>query len=186
MPWLNYVTITDPEAIEPFAEFGIILLLFSIGLELSFSRLWSDAPAGVRARRGRAAASRAALIGVALLAMMGQSWTGAVGLGLALALSSTALVLPIVGTQSPVGRAALAMLLFEDVALVPIIFLLGALAPYAGDDGVGGLVTTMLVGGAGGRRACWWSAGLLLPATVRPGGADQEPRAVPRRPACWW
>jgi monovalent cation:H+ antiporter-2, CPA2 family len=35
-PWLNYVTISNPEAIEPFAEFGIILLLFSIGLELSF------------------------------------------------------------------------------------------------------------------------------------------------------
>src|ERR1700741_3916557 len=40
-PWLYYITITDPHAIEPFAEFGIILLLFSIGLELSFRRLWS-------------------------------------------------------------------------------------------------------------------------------------------------
>ena len=40
-PWLNYVTISNPEAIEPFAELGIILLLFSIGLELSFRRLWS-------------------------------------------------------------------------------------------------------------------------------------------------
>src|SRR5918993_1817228 len=40
IPWLNYVTITNPEAVEPFAEFGIILLLFSIGLELSFRRLW--------------------------------------------------------------------------------------------------------------------------------------------------
>src|SRR5688572_1978464 len=40
-PWLYYVTISDPHAIEPFAEFGIILLLFSIGLELSFKRLWS-------------------------------------------------------------------------------------------------------------------------------------------------
>ena len=39
-PWLNHVTITDPERLEPFAEFGIILLLFSIGLELSFDRLW--------------------------------------------------------------------------------------------------------------------------------------------------
>src|SRR5688500_15711053 len=39
-PWLGYLTITNPHAIEPFAEFGIILLLFSIGLELSFKRLW--------------------------------------------------------------------------------------------------------------------------------------------------
>src|SRR4051794_32971476 len=39
-PWLFHVTISNPHAIEPFAEFGIILLLFSIGLELSFARLW--------------------------------------------------------------------------------------------------------------------------------------------------
>ena len=40
-PWLYFVTISDPHGIEPFAEFGIVLLLFSIGLELSFGRLWS-------------------------------------------------------------------------------------------------------------------------------------------------
>src|SRR3954463_16201808 len=39
-PWLNHLTISNPEAVAPFAEFGIILLLFSIGLELSFRRLW--------------------------------------------------------------------------------------------------------------------------------------------------
>src|SRR5213075_3322473 len=39
-PWLHYVTISNPDAIEPFAELGIVLLLFSIGLELSFRRLW--------------------------------------------------------------------------------------------------------------------------------------------------
>jgi CPA2 family monovalent cation:H+ antiporter-2 len=39
--WLTYVTITDPQGLEPFAEFGIILLLFTIGLELSFNRLWA-------------------------------------------------------------------------------------------------------------------------------------------------
>src|SRR5690606_32994102 len=38
--WLVWFTITDPESLEPFAEFGIILLLFTIGLELSFNRLW--------------------------------------------------------------------------------------------------------------------------------------------------
>jgi monovalent cation:H+ antiporter-2, CPA2 family len=39
-PWLYHVTITDPEGLEPFAEFGIIMVLFAIGLELSFNRLW--------------------------------------------------------------------------------------------------------------------------------------------------
>src|SRR5918993_495483 len=96
--WLTWVTITDPQGLEPFAEFGIILLLFTIGLELS------------------------------------------------LALSSTALVLPIAGTQTAVGRAALSMLLFEDIAIVPIIFMLGALAPYAGSEGFGDLFQTIWMG----------------------------------------
>ena len=39
--WLRWITITDPEGLEPFAEFGITLLLFTIGLELSFKRLWT-------------------------------------------------------------------------------------------------------------------------------------------------
>src|SRR3546814_9800056 len=63
------------------------------------------------------------------------SLAGAIGLGLALALSSTALVLPMVGTQSAVGRSAFAMLLFEDLAIVPIIFALGAMAPNAQEAG---------------------------------------------------
>lgn len=140
-PWLYYVTITDPESIEPFAEFGIILLLFSIGLELSFKRLWSMR--GLVFGVGAAELLSAALLIGAGLYIMGQPWTGALGLGLALALSSTALVLPIAGTTSAVGRSAFAMLLFEDLALVPIVFLLGALAPAAGDAGWTELVATL-------------------------------------------
>lgn len=144
-PWLHYITITNPEDVEPFAEFGIILLLFSIGLELSFRRLWTMR----RLVFGVGAAEllvSAAIIGLALH-LLGQGWAGAIGLGLALALSSTALVLPLVGTSSPVGRSALAMLLFEDVAIVPIIFALGAMAPYAQSDGFSGLVNTLILGG---------------------------------------
>ncbi|MGN6269277.1 MAG: cation:proton antiporter domain-containing protein [Sphingomonas sp.] len=144
-PWLYYMTITDPHAIEPFAEFGIILLLFSIGLELSLKRLW--------AMRGLVFGAGAVelfgsglLIGLALH-LLGQNWPGAIGLGLALALSSTALILPIAGTASAVGRSAFAMLLFEDLALVPIIFVLGAMAPTASDAGWGGLAHVALTGG---------------------------------------
>src|SRR5690606_29525352 len=84
------------------------------------------------------------------LYILGQPTAGAIGLGLALALSSTAVVLPMVGTQSAVGRAAFSMLLFEDLALVPIIFMLGALAPSvaASPDGAWGeLASTLLKGG---------------------------------------
>lgn len=144
-PWLYHLTITDPHAIEPFAEFGIILLLFSIGLELSFKRLWA-----MRSSVFGLGAAELLLSGLAIgigLHLLGQPWTGALGLGVALALSSTALVLPMVGTTSAVGRRAFAMLLFEDLALVPIIFLLGALAPYAQDSGLDGLFHTLLSGG---------------------------------------
>jgi CPA2 family monovalent cation:H+ antiporter-2 len=122
--WLQSFSITDTEAIEPFAELGIVLLLFSIGLELSFRRV-------IAMRRmvfGIGALEMlvtAALVG-SFLWLGGWQPQSAFLLALALAMSSTALVLPLCGTQGAVGRAALAMLLFEDLALVPILFLVSA------------------------------------------------------------
>ena len=143
-PMLEWVTITNSEAIHPIGEYGIILLLFSIGLELSFRRLW-------KMRRlvfgvGAAQLFGAGLIIAAGLYLFGYGATAAIGIGVALALSSTALVLPISGTHSAVGKSALAMLLFEDLAIVPIIFVLGALAPQAGADSWSGLVTILWQG----------------------------------------
>ena len=142
--WLSYFTITTPEAIEPFAEFGIILLLFSIGLELSFRRLWGMRRLVFGVGAGQLITS-ALLIGLAIH-IGGYGWTSAMALGTALALSSTAVVLPLVGTTSPVGKSAFAMLLFEDLAIVPIIFVLGALAPNAQADGLGALGRTIALG----------------------------------------
>jgi CPA2 family monovalent cation:H+ antiporter-2 len=144
-PWLHYITISNTHRIEPFAELGIVLLLFSIGLELSFRRLWGM-------RRLVFGVGAAELFGTAAiislgLYLTGQSTDAAIGLGLALALSSTAIVLPLVGTHGAVGRSALGMLLFEDLALVPIVFALGAMAPQAANIGVGSLLQTMLIGG---------------------------------------
>ncbi|GMN03636.1 cation:proton antiporter [Erythrobacter sp. MTPC3] len=145
IPWLNYVTISDPERLQPFADFGIILLLFAIGLELSFNRLWQ---------------LRKLVFGLGSLELLiigsisagffgyasGMETTSALALGFALAFSSTAIVLPISGTKSPVGRAALSMLLFEDIMIVPIIFILGALAPNADGDGWTALTETLWQG----------------------------------------
>jgi monovalent cation:H+ antiporter-2, CPA2 family len=144
-PVLEWFTITDPEAIHPIGEYGIILLLFSIGLELSFRRLWKmrQLVFGV----GAAQLFSAGIIIALGLLMFGYGWTAAAGIGIALALSSTALVLPISGTQSAVGKSALAMLLFEDLAIVPIIFILGALAPNA-DGGWDAILTTLWQGAA--------------------------------------
>ena len=143
-PWLNYVTITDPTSIAPFAELGIILLLFSIGLELSFGRLWTMR----KQLFGLGAVELIAAGGLIALTLMliGETAAAAIGLGLALSLSSTALVLPIAGTTSPVGKLALAMLLFEDLALVPIIFLLSAIAPSAAAGGFTELAKVIAIG----------------------------------------
>lgn len=144
--WLYWITISDPGALVPFADFGIILLLFAIGLELSFNRLWQ---------------MRKLVFGLGSLELLiigsisagffgyvsGMSTTAALALGFALAFSSTAIVLPISGTKTPVGRAALSMLLFEDIMIVPIIFILGALGPAASGDGVADITSTLLFGG---------------------------------------
>ncbi|WP_066819753.1 cation:proton antiporter domain-containing protein [Sphingomonas mali] len=154
-PWLYHITISDPHAIEPFAEFGITLLLFSIGLELSLKRLWAmrGAVFGIGAAE---LLGCAAVIGVALL-VTGNPWGAGLGLGLALALSSTALVLPIAGTTSPVGRIAFAMLLFEDLALVPIIFGLGAMGGRGGD------IVSVLIWGAVAIAAIFLVGRFVLP-----------------------
>jgi monovalent cation:H+ antiporter-2, CPA2 family len=144
-PWLHFITISNAETIQPFAELGIILLLFSIGLELSFRRLW-------KMRRlvfgvGVAELLLSAAIIALVLHLIGQSLAGAIGLGLALALSSTAVVLPLVGTSTPVGRSAFSMLLFEDLALVPIIFVLGVLGPFGATGGWAGALDVLWMGG---------------------------------------
>ncbi len=143
-PWLHYVTISDPHRLEPFAEFGIVLLLFSVGLELSFKRLWAMR-AAVFGLGAKELLGGAVLIALGLT-LLGNSLATAAALGLALALSSTALVLRIADQNTPVGRAALAMLLFEDIALVPILFLLAALGRDGENAGIGGMLTTLALG----------------------------------------
>ena len=140
-PWLETFSISNPEGIEPFAELGIIFLLFAAGLHLSFRRLATMR----RAVFGVGAAElllSAGLIAIGMLAI-GERISSAVALGLALALSSTALVLPIAGSKSPVGKAAFAMLLFEDLALVPLLFLLEVMS---GDASLAGFVRTAVGG----------------------------------------
>lgn len=133
-PWLRYVTISNPKAVGPFAELGIVLLLFSAGLHISFRRL--------RSMRGAVfGIGSAELVGCALLIAAGLFLSGytvqaAIALGLALALSSTALVLPISGVEGPVGRTAFAMLLFEDLALVPMLFAIELIGGHADTSGL--------------------------------------------------
>ena len=124
-PWLASITITDRERIEPFAEIGILMLLFGIGLELSFRRLWAMR-GKVFGLGGLQMLVTGFLLGLGLLVGGGLSAPAAAILGLALAMSSTALVMPIAGTASTTGQTALAILLLQDLSLVPLLLLLDA------------------------------------------------------------
>jgi K+:H+ antiporter len=123
-PWLRYLTIEDRSRAEPFAELGVLFLLFLIGLELSVARLWSlrRYVAGIGALQF---ALSALAIGAALAAL-GASTGSAIVLGLCLAMSSTAVVMQLLEEQgrsaTPVGRVALAVLLFQDLMVAPVLF----------------------------------------------------------------
>jgi CPA2 family monovalent cation:H+ antiporter-2 len=140
LPWLSVVTIADPEAIAPIARLGVVLLLFMIGLELSFERLWL--------MRRLVFGLGALQLTLCTAALAGAVWlvTGNAGaaivLGLAGALSSTAVVLQVLASGkrlgTPLGRAGFAMLLFQDLAVVPMLFALGMLASGASRASMGG------------------------------------------------
>jgi CPA2 family monovalent cation:H+ antiporter-2 len=131
LPWLSAITMTEPKSIEPIAGLGVALLLFMIGLELSLDRLWL-----MRRLVFGLGALQVALCAVALAAaagVLGYNRIGASMIGLALAMSSTAVVLQVMAEEkrlnSPAGRASFAILLFQDLAVVPILFAIGALDP---------------------------------------------------------
>lgn len=133
LPWLKPVTIADPEAIGIIGQFGIVLLLFMIGLELSIERLW------LMRRLVFGLGSLQLVLSVILLLyggiLLGLSPVGALVLGLAFAMSSTAVALQVLSQHknmtAPHGRASFGILLFQDLAAVPILFGLGALAAGA-------------------------------------------------------
>lgn len=124
-PW-GLGLVTNVEDILHFAEFGVVLMLFLVGLELEPRRLWSM-------RRPIFGWGSAQVFGCAVLLMLialpfGVSWQIAIVAGLGLALSSTAIALQVMEernllpTQS--GQAAFSILLFQDVAAIPILALL--------------------------------------------------------------
>ena len=140
LPWLLTITITDPASIEPIAELGVALLLFMIGLELSFERLWLMRRLVFGLGSLQVALCAAALTGAAVLS--GQPGVSAAVIGLALAMSSTAVVIQVLAEDkrlnTPTGRSSFAILLFQDLAVVPILFALGSLGPASHAGGAAG------------------------------------------------
>ncbi|MBP6096559.1 MAG: cation:proton antiporter [Methyloversatilis sp.] len=133
--WLGWLTIADGEGVKVLAELGVVFMLFLIGLELPARQLWS-------LRRWVLGVGSAqwlgcgALIGAIAFAF-GNGHEAALVLGLGLAMSSTAVVMQLLAesgqTHSTVGRMSFAVLLLQDIAVVPLLILLGLLGdPEAG------------------------------------------------------
>ena len=143
-PWLDYVVITHVHGISQLAELGVIFLLFVIGLELSLERLWAMR----RLVFGLGAAQ--VLITATIITIIARLWgnppTVAIILGACLALSSTAIVMQLLMERrllgTPLGRTSFAILLFQDLAVVPILFMLGVF----GNSADGGTQTAIVFG----------------------------------------
>ena len=139
-PYAAGVAFSDYKAKEflEFAEFGVVLLLFLIGLELKPLRLWSMR-SSIFGLGGAQVATSALVLGV-VGALVGHAWPTALFIGLALALSSTAFALQVLDETGELkarhGRLAFAVLLFQDMAAIPLIALtpLFAAGPL-GDSG---------------------------------------------------
>jgi monovalent cation:proton antiporter-2 (CPA2) family protein len=122
--------VTDVEQISSVASLGVVMLLFLIGLELRPRRLWIMRRAVFGLGTAQVAVTAVCLAGLAMLA--GVPAPGAAVLGPALALSSTAIVLPLLGERdlltTPAGRDSFAVLLFQDLAFIPLVALVPLLA----------------------------------------------------------
>jgi len=133
-PWLDNLTIDNPAEVAQLAEFGVVFLLFMIGLELSWERL-RTMRRYVFGLGGLQVALSIAVSAAAAIAL-GQPLGSAAAIGAALSLSSTAIVMPILAEQrrqhSPAGRATFAVLLFQDLAVAPVLVGLSLLGRRGG------------------------------------------------------
>jgi len=119
------------ESVLPVAELGIVMLMFLIGLELEVGRLVAMRRDILGLGAAQLIITSAAIFG--LVYLTGVNWRGAVVVGLALALSATAIALQILEErgqlQQTYAQRAIAILLFQDIAIVPLLALLPLLAP---------------------------------------------------------
>lgn len=120
----------EASTIQHFAEFGVVMMLFLVGLELEPSALWKMRHRLLGLGGLQLLMTTVAILGIALL--LGQSWTVALAIGLIFSLSSTAIVLQTFSEKGLIktdgGKNAFSVLLFQDIAVIPIMALLPLLA----------------------------------------------------------
>jgi glutathione-regulated potassium-efflux system protein KefB len=144
--------ITDPEAILQVAELGVVMFLFLIGLEMRPAKLWALRRDIFRVGAAHVLACAGLLTLVGMLA--GLAWQAALIAALGFSLSSTAVIMKMMDdageTATPAGGRAVAILLFEDLSIVPLLALVAVLASASGGAAVEHA------------RPAWVSAGLAL------------------------
>lgn len=146
LPLAAFLVIDDLDGVRALAEIGVVFLLFAIGLELSLDRLWA-----MRRLVFGLGSAQILLTGVVIGGVAyawGNSGPAALVLGACLALSSTAIVMQLLIEKSrlttPVGRSAFSVLLMQDLAVVPILFIVGVLGTVSEGQGVlGGLALAL-------------------------------------------
>ncbi|SIN83672.1 Kef-type potassium/proton antiporter, CPA2 family [Parasphingorhabdus marina DSM 22363] len=128
-PTLNFLGV-DVVAVQHFAEFGVVMMLFLIGLELEPKLLWEMRGRLAGLGGGQVIGTAAAIMALAMV--LGETWHVALAIGLVLALSSTAIVLQTLNEKglmrSDGGQASFSVLLFQDIAVIPMLALLPLLA----------------------------------------------------------
>lgn len=128
-PW-GMGLITDVDAILHFAEFGVVMLLFLIGLELNIKKLW-QMRVPIIGLGGAQVVVTSALF-AAIICLFGIAWQTSLVIGMGLALSSTAIALRVIEEQklerSETGNSGFAVLLFQDIAVIPMLAILPVLA----------------------------------------------------------
>jgi glutathione-regulated potassium-efflux system ancillary protein KefC len=173
-PW-GLKLVTDARTILSVAEFGVVLMLFLVGLELEPRRLWALRRPIVGWGTTQVVASAALMTAVGMA--FGVLWTVALAAGLGLAMSSTAIGLAVLNERSALptnaGQGVLSVSLFQDVSAIPILALLPLLAPQAAQAAGGGwlgaakaaaVIAALLVGGRLVLRpALRWIAGSKTP-----------------------
>lgn len=144
-PW-GLRLVTDAESILHFAEIGVVLMLFVIGLELDPQRLWK-----LRASVFGGGALQMLVCGLLLGAFcmaLGLRWQVAVLIGLTLGLSSTAIAMQAMNERnlmvSQMGRSAFAVLLFQDIAAIPLVAMIPLLAASGGATTLGAFTLSAL------------------------------------------
>ena len=148
-PLLSWLSFVRPEDVDFLAELGVIFLMFMIGLEMSVERLWSMRRLVFGLGGLQVALSAAAIGGLAI--GFGNGVEAAVILGVVLAFSSTAIVMQLLIQRrelgTPLGQSTFAILLFQDLAVVPLLVLISILGAAAGEGSFASLLGSAMVKG---------------------------------------